>query len=525
MNRLMIVDDESIIAALLKVQLKKLRYSVVAEASSGEEAVRLAAAVEPDLILMDISMPGRLNGIDAARIILESRDVPIIFLTSHTDEKTIIQATELSPYGYLLKPVKLSGLKATIDIALERKAIERKLFEREARYRAIVEDQTELICRYQADGILTFVNGSFCRFFGQERQALIGEHFSDCPELLNQNPKASAVTSIHECQLKRADGSNRWLQWTVRPILDLEHRLSEYQAVGLDITERKLAEEELRLHRNHLQQLVDQQTGSLKKAKEEAEQANRAKSQFLANISHELRTPMHQILSFAKFGISKIDTADRDKLGDYFAKIQSSGLRLMALLSDLLDLSMMEAGKIEYQMGRYDLFSILNATLLDLRSQTTQKQIDIEVQAPEAATVIECDNVRMEQVLRNLLQNAVKYTDSGKRITVSFKKDELPRSDRKEPMPALAITVADQGIGIPEDELESIFDKFAQSSRTRTGAGGTGLGLAICREVVTRHGGIIRAANAVEGGAVFTVVLPYSLPPLSDSIEGALAAD
>ncbi|MCP4757614.1 MAG: response regulator [Proteobacteria bacterium] len=518
MSNIMIVEDETVLSMLLRTHLVNLQFNVAGEASSGEMAVSMALDLNPDLILMDISMPGKIDGIRAAEAILEERDIPIIFLTAHADENIISQATRLSPYGYLIKPVKRHELKAAIDIALNRKAFEKRLYESEARYRAVVEDQTELICRYLPDRKLTFVNEAFCRYFGKAKEQLIGQNFTLVPsdESLPSDPDNPVVTN--ERRFEKPNGEVEWNQWTDRAIFDKSGNTIGYQSVGLDITKRKKAQEELLLHRNHLEDLVAEQTADLKMAKEMAEKASQAKSEFLANMSHEFRTPMHAILSFSSFGITNIDTATKDKFLSYFTKINNSGQRLLVLLNDLLDLSMMESGKMEYQMGQYNVLLIINNLVSSFKPQIEEKNMILEVIQPTFPTNIVCDHLRIAQLMRNLISNGIKFTPNGKKITITLGEEEIKTGENS--IPALKIRIADQGVGIPEEELGTVFDKFNQSTRTKTGAGGTGLGLSICSEIVKAHKGRLDAENNPDNGAVFSVVLPLEQKSFSPGKPG-----
>jgi len=247
-------------------------------------------------------------------------------------------------------------------------------------------------------------------------------------------------------------------------------------------------------------------------AKKQAEDANMTKSQFLANISHELRTPMHGILSFSKFGMDWIDRADKEKQFHYFKQIHSSGERLLTLLNDLLDLSKLESGKMEYHMADTDLRMIVNGGITEFSLTAKEKDVTLLVREPEVSTRICCDETRVDQVIRNLLSNAIKFSPAGGTITITFENTYLPkgrRSTDQTNVDGLIISVKDEGIGIPINELGAIFDKFVQSSKTRTGAGGTGLGLAICAEIVKAHHGRIWAQNNPDSGATFTFSLPY----------------
>lgn len=292
-----------------------------------------------------------------------------------------------------------------------------------------------------------------------------------------------------EHQFMDADGRVFWC--SVRgKALDASDPLAGSIWMYEDVTDRRQAEQALR------------------QAKDMAESANRAKSEFLANMSHELRTPMHAILSFAELGESKTGTAPPEKIVHYFERILQSGKRLLAILNDLLDLSRLEAGKMQYHMKPQDLLHCVQEAADELQPLCVAKHLSLQIVPSTVNTVLAFDGLRISQVVRNLLGNAIKFTLEGGAIEVSFAAGHLP-SDKT--VDVLQLTVRDQGIGIPENELEAIFDKFIQSSKTQTGAGGAGLGLAICREIVRGHGGEIIARNNAEGGASLIVYLPYHI--------------
>jgi len=275
--------------------------------------------------------------------------------------------------------------------------------------------------------------------------------------------------------------------------------------------EARRSEAELRIHRERLQDLVRERTEDLSRAKLAAEQANQAKSEFLANMSHELRTPMHAILSFARLGKDKAGTAPAEKLRDYFDRIRDGGDRLLLLIDDLLDLSKLEAGKMRLEPMTVDVGALCREVVTGLEPVMVARHVHCRIDEPAGPLSLIADHLRLAQVVRNLLANAIRFSPEGGEIQLMIDAGQLPgrRAGDTTGQSALRLRVFDQGIGIPEAELETIFDKFVQSSKTFTGAGGTGLGLSICREIVLAHHGLIRASNRPEGGAVFEVLLPW----------------
>jgi PAS domain S-box-containing protein len=293
-----------------------------------------------------------------------------------------------------------------------------------------------------------------------------------------------------------------------------------------DIDAAKKAQEELRRHRDDLAGLVEERTARLSEAKQSAERANLAKSEFLANMSHELRTPMHAIISFANFGVEKFEHVEGARLQNYFRNIQKSAGRLLALLNDLLDLSKLEAGKMHMSASLCNADMLLRDAAVEGAALAEQRGIKLQLacatgryQVTDEGESIprdedldaHWDGTRILQVLRNLLSNALKFSPAGSVVelsacVVAMKQDGHAASV----CPGIEIRVRDRGVGIPADELELVFDKFAQSSLTKTGAGGTGLGLPICREIVLAHHGSIRAERnpAPEPGVSFVVRLP-----------------
>lgn len=257
--------------------------------------------------------------------------------------------------------------------------------------------------------------------------------------------------------------------------------------------------------RGALEEQVAARTRDLVWARDQALAAERAMATFLANMSHELRTPLHGILSFAKFGIAKHATVGAEKLGEFFTEIRDSGNQLLGLVNNLLDLSKLRAGKMVYDYQNTDLRRLARDVIRELQILAADKHIVVELAGEAAPLMVTMDVVRIGQVLRNLLSNAFKFSGANGTITVTV---ELAAAGEAK------VSVADQGVGIPESELQAIFDPFTQSSRTRSKAGGTGLGLPICREIIEEgHRGRIAATNLPHGGACFSFVIPVERTP------------
>jgi signal transduction histidine kinase len=244
------------------------------------------------------------------------------------------------------------------------------------------------------------------------------------------------------------------------------------------------------------QRLGEDLNDTLIKAKEAAERANAAKSTFLANMSHELRTPMHGILSYSRFGQQR--AVDGDKLKTYFDEIHDSARRLMALLNDLLDLAKLESGMMSYSIREENLVTTAEAVVNEMKMLARENGLSLRVVSESREVLCSYDPERILQVLRNLVSNAIKFSYRNGVIDIHL--ERLGDTVR--------CRVVNQGPGIPPAEVESIFDKFVQSSKTRSGAGGTGLGLAICREVVQHHGGKIWAESRLDGETKFILELP-----------------
>jgi signal transduction histidine kinase len=255
------------------------------------------------------------------------------------------------------------------------------------------------------------------------------------------------------------------------------------------------------------------------KQREAVERAANAKSEFLSNMSHELRTPMHAILGYSDICANAVDDGHTASLPKYLKNITTAGKRLLDLLNDLLELSKMEAGKMEYKFSRADLRDVVENALIELHPLIKSKNLDVNLRFGDH-TEASFDKSYITQVIVNLLSNAIKFSEAGSKLGIDLSRQVLGNDG-----PGVCCRIVDEGPGIPDNELEAVFDKFVQSKKTKSGKGGTGLGLAICAHIVKAHGGAIWAENAKPRGAVFTFVIPEGLDARGNAVNAAQAAN
>jgi signal transduction histidine kinase len=266
----------------------------------------------------------------------------------------------------------------------------------------------------------------------------------------------------------------------------------------------------------HLARLVRDffaQRESLIEARKAAEAASRAKEQFLANISHELRTPMHGILSYARFGTDEARTAEREELLDYFRQISECGTTLLTLVDELLDLAKYDAGRMKLDFAELSLDEAAQEVADEFAALFQERGLVLDIEAEPDLPPVLADRMKIRQVLRNLLSNAAKFTPAEGRVTIRAARLGL----------LARVTVEDSGVGIPSDELETVFDRFSQASTTRSGTGGTGLGLPLCREIVLAHGGRIWAERGAPNGTRMIFEIPFV--GAESAVAGAPAPD
>lgn len=378
---------------------------------------------------------------------------------------------------------------AMIEDITERKQAEEALRQSEARYRAIIEDQTELIRRFKRDGTLTFVNDAYCRYFNKQRSDLIGQNFIPLIPPEDQKIVAECLGSLSveqpiascEHRVILPSGEMRWQQWTNRMVtFEEQGKLIEFQAVGRDITELKHAEAEIL------------------KALERERELSELRSSFVSLVSHEFRTPLTTIQSSAELLDRYNHKLSDEKKQNHHRRIQSAVKRMTQLLEDVLTIGKAEAGKLNFEPSPIDLVAFC-------RDLVESMQINVQQHHQIHFVVVgDCMDACMDEkllghILTNLLSNAIKYSPAGG--TVQF---ELA-CDRK----SAIFRIQDHGIGIPPEDTERLFESFGRASNVGT-LPGTGLGLAIVKKCVELHEGQIAVESEVGVGTTFMVTLPLS---------------
>ena len=371
----------------------------------------------------------------------------------------------------------------------------RRVLEEQAYLAAIVESSDDAIISKDLNGVVRSWNAAAERMFGYTAEELVGkpirliipaERLAEEDDILARLRRGERVDHFQTVR-RTKDGRFIDVSLTVSPVRDASGRVIGASKIARDVTDQKRAAVER-----------DRLLEAERAARGEAERANRAKDDFVAMVSHELRTPLNAILGWTQLMTrGRNDPALIQRGMDVVAR----NTRLQAqLISDLLDISRIVAGKLQLETRSVDLRSIVGEALVTMEAEARSKGVVIEPLLDDAGALVHGDASRLQQICWNLLSNAVKFTPRGGRVRARLTFDG----------PWARIEVADTGVGIRPEFLPHVFDRFQQADRSITRQfGGLGLGLSIVKHLVELHGGTVQAASEGEGkGSTFTVTLP-----------------
>jgi PAS domain S-box-containing protein len=520
---ILLVDDQPANLLALRAALEQLGHNLV-EADSGEEALRRLTETDYAVILLNVQMHG-LDGFETARQIRRRescRHTPIIFITALESERSLVeQAYALGAVDYLVRPLvpivlraKVAGFvelfRKTEQVRqqaeqirqMERREFEHRLSEERARLRQSeqVLAQSEERFRQLAESInevfwmadpqtteVLYISPAYERVWGRSCQSLYEEprSFLDAVHPDDRDRVRVAALEKHgrgestdeEYRVVRPDGSVRWIRDRAFPVRDATGQVYRMAGIAEDITEKKHAEEAL-------------------------QQANQRKDEFLAMLAHELRNPLAPVWNALQ--IMKMPGVNAEVVSEAREMMERQVQHLTRLVDDLLDVSRIMRNRIELRKERVDLATVFARALETAQPLIAGQQHQLSVSLPATPVVLECDPVRMAQVVGNLLLNAAKYTDQAGSISLTAE-----RVDGE-----VVICVRDTGVGIDPELLPHVFDLFTQADRSLARSqGGLGIGLTVVKHLVEMHGGSVHAGSAgASQGSEFVIRLP-ALPP------------
>lgn len=543
---ILLVDDKLENLLALEAILEKLGENLV-RATSGEEALRCLLHQDFAVILLDVQMPG-MDGFETATLIRNrgrSRHTPIIFLTAFsTSDQMLFKGYALGAVDYLLKPLDPNILtsKVTVFVELFKKteavkqqaaqlvAVNTELRQSEERFRSLSTCSPVGIFETDTEGNCKYTNPRYQAICGLKAAESLEKRWL---ESVHAEDRERAIASwsayiyegrdySEEFRFQTAQASIRWVQVRSSPMLSSQGELLGYVGTLEDITERKQAEE-VRA------QVIREQT-----ARQEAEAANRMKDEFLAVLSHELRTPLTSMLGWSK--ILRAKKLDDKATSRALEAIERNAISQMQLIEDILDVSRIIRGQLRLNVSAVNLISVMEAALEAVRPLAETKDIQLNTVLDTTVGSVYGDPARLQQIVWNLLTNAIKFTPKGGRVEVKLStyfgfsisdfglgsdsenldssntdensnlRSQIPNSKSQ----YAQIQVIDTGIGISSEFLPKVFERFRQADSTTTRShNGLGLGLAIVRHLVELHKGTILAQSSGSGqGATFTVRLP-----------------
>ncbi|MCC5598725.1 hybrid sensor histidine kinase/response regulator [Nostoc favosum] len=525
--RILVVEDEYILAINLQESLESLGYTVLDIADSAEGAIVKATELRPNLILMDIRLRGEIDGIQAAEKIWQNLQIPAIYVTGHSDKSTVERATLTSPFGYILKPIKEQELYVAIQTALNRYEHEQFL---------------SSVLRGMGDGVIVVDLQLTIKYLNQVAEALTGWRWNEAKgrmltevfklvdeqtQIPAQNPIIAALqqeTTIYlgsRILLVARDGTSIPVADSATPLRNNNGVITGAVLVFRDDTQRRLTEE---------QNLADERAQQLEIQVAEFQRLNQLKEDFLATTSHEMRTPLSNI----KMTISVLENIlDRqgilnsnalspsESVARYLTILREQCEQELDLVDNLLYMRMIDADVYPLELTSIQLQTWLPHVAEYFGERAGARQQTLQVSVPPNLPPLISDLASLTEIVSELLNNACKYTPPDEQIMVNVRVIDTTKSLINEDAESgvldnlqvsyFQITISNSGVIIPKKEQSRIFEPFYRIPQSdRWEHGGTGLGLALVKKLVEYLQGTIEVTSS-QGWTTFTVQLPLTL--------------
>lgn len=482
-------------------------HSIRVETS--EEFSKQLVEFSPDIVISDYNLP-MFDGMQALKILIDFDDtIPFIIFTGSLNEETAVKCMKAGATDYVLKdrirrlPFSLRDAISKKHALMAKEKAESSLRESEGRLKLALEVSEHGFWDWDMDSDEVYFSPGWYSMFGYGPDELPGT-LDSWKSLLHPDDRDRVVSrllgqlkklEIFQMDFRMQSRSGRWVWVTGRgKPFDVDDKGVPHRAIGtfIDITSRKLAE----------QQML--------RARMAAEEANRYKNELLANISHELKTPLSSVIGFSDVLLEGLSGSLNQRQKSHIQTIHKNGIRLLDLINKMLDLSRIESGKMDLVFENFDPGYIIQVVLSRTSSLAAKKDIEISAYIEPDVMVIVGDVEKVMEILYNLVENSLKFTHEGGTISINAWKEGK----------WVCISVSDSGIGIKDEDKERIFEPFVQvdGSATRK-QGGVGLGLMLVREYVKMHKGEIHVESEWGKGSKFTLKLPANPPVFSQEIS------
>ena len=516
--RILIVEDEAIVAEDLENLIIDFGYEMVGSVVGADDAIQQAIEHRPDLILMDIMLKGNKNGIDAANEIKDMLKIPIIFLTAYSDLKLIEEAKNTEPYAFIVKPFQDKQVIASIEMALSRSQIEKKLFQSEEIYHTLIDNIQDGLFLIQ-DGKLKFVNEAFSRIPGYTVDEVLGMDFKDfvAPEDKDmvvdryvRMMKGEKVLSNYEFHGIRKNETKRTTIYLVCSPITYQGKPAVLGTVK-DITKRKQLEEQMQLINEELEERIIERTTELKQTYKQLYHAQKMESVGIlaGGIAHDFNNLLTVILG--NILLAKKDVDPEDRVFNVLLEAEDASLRAKDLTQELLTFS--KGGE---PIKRTISISKLIKDTVNFTIRGTNVTCKFEI--PDNLYNIDGDDVQITQVISNIIINADQAMLKGGTIRVRCENVTISSENENTTLPEnknfIRISIEDHGTGMPKEQISLIFDPFFTTKEK-----GSGLGLATAYSIIKKHGGQITVESEVGTGSTFYIYLPAAQKKVSPKAD------